>query len=87
MAGTSVMSGPIPAGGFESARAINAYAYTAGSDRVFRESFYSPESESERHLLAHELAHVTQQSLDGDTVIWRTIGGGHDLSPHALSLF
>lgn len=46
----------------ESARAINAHAYTAGSDIAFAPGKYQPESQSGRQLLAHELAHTVQQS-------------------------
>lgn len=63
----------------ESARALNAYAYTIGSDIIFRESFYSPGSVNGKRLLAHELAHVVQQDRADDTVIRRTIGDGSDL--------
>jgi hypothetical protein len=45
----------------ESARSINAQAYTVGTDVVFRSGAYEPESTSGRHVLAHELAHVMQQ--------------------------
>ncbi len=44
-----------------SARAINARAYTVGSNIVFGKGEYGPEHERGRHLLAHELAHVMQQ--------------------------
>lgn len=46
----------------ESARAINAHAYTAGSDIAFAPGKYQPDSHSGRQLLAHELAHTVQQS-------------------------
>jgi len=45
----------------ESARAVNALAYTVGSDVVFRESQYAPHTSEGRRLLAHELTHVVQQ--------------------------
>ncbi len=48
----------------ESARRLNAQAYTLGSDIVFGSGEYKPDSESGRHLLAHELAHVTQQNTN-----------------------
>jgi Domain of unknown function (DUF4157) len=50
----------------ESAQAVNALAYTVGSDVVFDGGEYMPETETGRHLLAHELAHVVQQSRGGD---------------------
>ena len=43
-----------------SARAINAHAYTAGSDIVFASGKYSPDTASGRSLLAHELTHTLQ---------------------------
>ncbi len=46
----------------ESARAINAHAYTAGDDIAFAPGQYQPDSHSGRQLLAHELAHTVQQS-------------------------
>ena len=45
----------------ESARSINAQAYTVGTDVVFRSGAYEPDSQGGRHVLAHELAHVMQQ--------------------------
>ena len=45
----------------ESARAVGAAAYTVGSDIAFAESHYQPRSAAGRHLIAHELAHVTEQ--------------------------
>jgi hypothetical protein len=46
----------------ESARAVNAKAYTVGQDIVFAAGQYSPQAPSGSHLLAHELAHTVQQS-------------------------
>lgn len=51
----------------ESARSVNARAYTLGHDIVFGGGEYSPHSESGRHLIAHELAHVAQQSSPAAT--------------------
>ena len=45
----------------ESARAVNALAYTVGSDVVFAAGRYAPGTPEGRRLLAHELAHVAQQ--------------------------
>jgi len=45
-----------------SARAVNALAYTVGQDVVFGAGQYAPHAASGRKLLAHELAHVIQQS-------------------------
>ena len=46
----------------ESAQAVSALAYTVGSEVVFGERAYLPSSPEGRHLLAHELVHVAQQS-------------------------
>jgi hypothetical protein len=46
----------------QSARNINARAYTVGADIVFSPGTYAPETVSGRKLLAHELTHVVQQS-------------------------
>ncbi len=48
----------------QSARAINARAYSAGRDIVFGENQYSPATAAGRRLLAHELTHVVQQATD-----------------------
>lgn len=45
-----------------SAEALNAQAYTVGTDIVFGESKYAPGTAAGRQLLAHELSHVIQQS-------------------------
>lgn len=45
----------------ESARAIQAKAFTTGQDLVFGEGEYIPESQEGQKLLAHELTHVVQQ--------------------------
>jgi|APLak6261663543_1056040.scaffolds.fasta_scaffold00138_4 hypothetical protein len=46
----------------ESAKAIQARAYTVGQDVVFAAAQYAPQSEEGRRLLAHELTHVAQQN-------------------------
>src|SRR5580658_11217927 len=45
----------------ESARAVNALAYTVGQDIAFGEGQYAPAAAEGRRLLAHELTHVVQQ--------------------------
>jgi hypothetical protein len=45
----------------ESARAVNALAYTVGRDVVFGRGQYNPASIAGRGLMAHELTHVIQQ--------------------------
>jgi hypothetical protein len=46
----------------ESARAVNALAYTVGRDVVFDTDHYAPATAAGRMLLAHELTHVVQQN-------------------------
>ena len=45
----------------ESARAVNALAYTVGADIVFASGQYQPHTSSGHHLIAHELVHTLQQ--------------------------
>ena len=45
----------------ESARSVQAHAYTVGNDVVFQSGKYEPESDSGKRMLAHELTHVVQQ--------------------------
>ena len=45
----------------ESARAVNARAFTVGKDVVFGEGQYASEKSEGRRLMAHELMHVIQQ--------------------------
>src|SRR5439155_6130630 len=45
----------------QSARAVNAHAYTVGRDIVFAGGRYAPGTTNGTRLLAHELTHVVQQ--------------------------
>jgi hypothetical protein len=45
-----------------SADSVGANAYTVGTDIVFRRGQYQPDSSAGQRTLAHELAHVVQQS-------------------------
>jgi hypothetical protein len=47
----------------DSARAVDAHAYTIGANIVFGHGMYRPRDETGRRLLAHELAHAVQQGL------------------------
>jgi hypothetical protein len=49
----------------ESARALNARAFTLGHDIVFGAGRYAPDTQEGRRLLAHELTHVMQQNGKG----------------------
>lgn len=46
----------------QSAKEINARAYTVGHNIVFGAGQFAPETRQGRHLLAHELTHVVQQT-------------------------
>ena len=46
----------------ESARAVNAQAYTVGQDIVFGVGQYAPATQGGNQLLAHELVHSVQQT-------------------------
>ena len=46
----------------KSASSINALAYTSGNNIVFNQGQYSPDTDSGKKLLAHELTHVVQQN-------------------------
>lgn len=62
----------------ESAKSVNAQAYTVGSNIVFQRDKYDPTSDSGKHMLAHELTHVVQQRngpVDGSDA-----GGGVKVS-------
>lgn len=53
----------------ESAKAVNAHAYTVGNNIVFQRDAYDPDSHAGRTTLAHELTHVMQQRngpVDGE---------------------
>jgi hypothetical protein len=50
----------------ESARAVDAQAYTVNRDIVFGAGQYAPHSEAGRQLIAHELTHVVQQQTGSD---------------------
>jgi hypothetical protein len=54
-----------------SAQGINARAFTLGSDIAFAHGEYEPETHAGRHLIAHELAHVAQQSNSGRLALQR----------------
>jgi len=45
----------------ESARSVQAHAYTVGNDVVFQSGKYAPETDGGKRTLAHELTHVVQQ--------------------------
>jgi hypothetical protein len=52
----------------ESAKSVNAKAYTIGNHIVFNEAQYNTASGEGKKLLAHELAHVMQNNSDGEHI-------------------
>jgi len=58
----------------QSAKDINALAYTHGNNIVFAQNQYRPESNDGRHLMAHELTHVVQQngSINKKSIVQRS---------------
>jgi len=66
----------------ESARAINALAYTVGQHIVFGAGQYMPHTMSGKGLLAHELAHVVQQSKGGVAPVQRALSLGAENNAH-----
>jgi len=60
----------------ESARAIDASAFTIGRHVVFDEGHYEPYSVSGRRLLAHELTHVIHQT--GGRKLGSAVAGLHE---------
>ena len=73
LSGVRVHDGPSAA---ESARALEADAFTVGRDVVFGAGRFAPDTVAGRSLLAHELAHVVQQRLITDPLI--QVGPQHD---------
>lgn len=49
------------------ARAVGAKAFTSGNDIFFSKENYDPHSSSGIKMLAHEMAHIVQQRLGGNT--------------------
>lgn len=66
----------------QSARDLNAHAYTVGHDIVFGIGRFEPGSQAGSRLIAHELTHVVQQSRFYE---WAWIQPSTDPAAHALS--
>lgn len=62
----------------ESARAVDALAYTVGNNLVFGAGRYTPSTVGGKKLLAHELTHVVQQHQDTASLQCRLEVGAHD---------
>jgi hypothetical protein len=58
----------------QSAREVNARAYTVGQSLVFGANEFNPETRQGRRLLAHELTHVVQQTGAYANVVRRSNG-------------
>lgn len=57
----------------QSAKQINALAYTHQNNIVFGEGYYNPQTLQGKKLLAHELTHVIQQRSSGTGAIRRAV--------------
>jgi hypothetical protein len=76
----------------QSARSVGAFAYTVDRHVVFDQGRYEPHSPVGQRLLAHELAHVVQQSRGGTAIDADTRADAaadqvvqrHRVSPHSL---
>lgn len=67
----------------QSARDVNAEAYTVGNNIVFGAGKFAPSTQPGRHLLAHELTHVLQQSAASPGRVARqTPAAPQQLVPH-----
>jgi hypothetical protein len=66
----------------QSARAVGARAYTMGNHIAFADGEFAPQTSSGRSLLAHELAHVAQQS---DGALGIGTGNNEEYQAEAMS--
>ncbi|HEX2996109.1 MAG TPA: DUF4157 domain-containing protein [Anaerolineales bacterium] len=64
----------------QSAKDVNAHAYTVGQNLVFGAGQFAPGSDAGRRLLAHELAHVVQQTDSAQTSSTFAMGRNGTLS-------
>ncbi len=62
----------------ESARSVHALAYTVGDRLVFGSGQYAPQTETGRHLIAHELAHTIQQASGPNPLVQRAVSKDWD---------
>ncbi|WP_255398841.1 DUF4157 domain-containing protein [Nitrosovibrio sp. Nv6] len=70
----------------QSAREVNAAAYTVGHNIVFGRGQFAPGTEKGRRLIAHELTHVVQQSAGSSPRIQRNGMGELRLSERCEEL-
>jgi peptidoglycan hydrolase-like protein with peptidoglycan-binding domain len=69
----------------KSARAVNALAYTVGSNVVFGARQYAPETVAGKRLLAHELAHTVQQRESQNSVTVGQVGDRYEQEADRVS--
>jgi hypothetical protein len=69
------------------AHAIDAQAFTVGTDIVFAAGQYAPDTARGRHLLAHELAHVLQERDDRQPSVLRKETEGPDCAGRVSDLY
>lgn len=71
----------------QSARDVNARAYTAGNHVVFAAGRFAPQTHEGRRLVAHELSHVVQQEgAGGSEKLQRGPGDRNDKPPVAVGV-
>jgi uncharacterized protein DUF4157 len=70
----------------QSAREVNARAFTVGRDIVFGRGEFSPDTSDGRRLIAHELAHVVQQSGPASSSRLQRQGAPTPPCPQSVSL-
>jgi hypothetical protein len=67
----------------QSARDVNAHAYTVGHDIVFGANRFAPRTNEGQRLIAHELTHVVQQGNKAAPVIQRSCSDANFCKPYA----
>ena len=65
------------------ARSVSANAFTTGTDLYFADGQFKPESSEGKELIAHELAHVSQQRGAPDNGPMRVSQPGEPLEREA----
>ncbi len=68
----------------ETSAALNAQAFTRGSDIFFGSGHYQPDSHSGRKLLAHELTHVVQQGASSSLIGTKKLPGHGEKSKNNI---
>ena len=68
----------------QSSQSVNALAYTVGNNIVFNQNQFSPNSDSGKKLLAHELTHVVQQTNARHPVVQKQAASKNVGAPQPL---